>query len=124
MFIGTGTVITLNGVALPEILDVTPPGLSRETVPSSHMGTLVAHTFLAVKLYDGGELGLELGFDPDFTTPFTLGEFKEVVITFPDSGSTVWTFQAVITAYEPADPLEDRMTTTLALKVSGEVAIT
>ena len=123
MLIGTGTTVSFNAVAIAEVLDVTPPAMSRESVQSSHMGTTVAHTFLPTKLYDGGEVTLEIAFDPKLTTAFTNVDAQEVIITFPDSAGTTWTFQAFITGYEPADPLEDRMTATLTLKVTGEIVI-
>lgn len=122
MFIGTGTTITWNG-AIAEVLDVTPPGMSRESVQSSHMGSTVAHTFLPTVLYDAGELSIEMAFLPSFASAF-LATVGTAVITFPDSGATVWTFEAFATGYEPADPLEDRMTATLTLKVTGAIAIT
>jgi len=123
MYIGTGTVITFDASAIAEILDVSPPGMSRESIPVSHMGTTIAHRFLPAKLYDGGEVTLDIGFDPDFSLPFSEDETKEMIITFPDSGSTTWTFNAFITNYEPTDPLEDRMTATFTFKVDGAVTI-
>lgn len=122
MHIGTGTTVTFNAAAIAEILDVTPPGISRENVQSSHMGTVDAHTFLPVKLYDGGEVSLEIAFDPDMSMPFA-DTVAAMVITFPDSGSTTWTFNAFVTGYEPADPLEDRMTATITFKVTGAIVI-
>lgn len=122
MLIGTGTTITFNTSAIAEILDVTPPGMSRESIQSSHMGTTTAHTFLPSKLYDGGELQLDLAFDPKYAIPFN-GVVAACVITFPDSSATKWTFDAFITGYEPTDPLEDRMTASLTLKVTGTVTI-
>ena len=123
MLIGTGTTVSFGGVAMAEVLDVTPPGISRESVQSSHMGSTNAHTFLPTKLYDGGEVGLEIAFDPQFSTMLTNTAEVAVVITFPDSASTTWTFNGFITGYEPADPLEDRMTATLTIKVTGEITI-
>ena len=122
MFIGTGTTVSIGGSALAEVLDITPPGMSRESIQSSHMGTLVAHTFSPSKLYDGGEADFELAFEPNWAVPISAAA-QSVVITFPDSGSSTWTFDAFVTGYEPTDPLEDRMTATLTLKVTGAVTI-
>jgi len=122
MFIGTGTTVSIGGSAVAEILDVTPPGMSRESIATSHMGSTTAHSFLPSKLYDGGEVGLEIAFDPNWAVPIS-DDAASVVITFPDSGSSTWTFNAFVTGYEPADPLEDRMTATLTLKVTGEITI-
>jgi hypothetical protein len=122
MMIGTGTTVTFNSIALAEILDVTPPGMSRESVQSSHMGTVTAHTHLPTKLYDGGELTLEIAFDPKLVMPFA-DTVAACVILFPDSAASTWTFDAFVTGYEPADPLEDRMTATITLKVTGVITV-
>jgi len=122
MFIGTGTTVSIGGVAIAEILDVTPPGMSRESIQSSHMGSTIAHDFIPSKLYDGGEVTLEIAFDPNWAVPISAAA-QSVVITFPDSGSSTWTFDAFVTGYEPTDPLEDRMTASLTLKVTGAVTI-
>lgn len=122
MYIGTGTTISLGGSSIAEILDVTPPGMARESVQTSHMGSTVAHSFLPTKLYDGGEVTLEIAFDPNWAVPIS-DDAASCVITFPDSGSSTWTFSAFVTGYEPADPLEDRMTASLTLKVAEAVTI-
>jgi len=125
MYIGTGTTVSFGGSPIGEILDVTPPGVSRETVQSSTMGSVDAHTFLGTKLYDGGEVSLEIALNPTSSWVISSGDAAQaMVITFPDSGSTTWGFDAIVTGYEPADPLEDRMTATLTFKVTGAITIT
>jgi len=125
MYIGTGTTVSFGGSPIGEILDLTPPGVSRETVQSSTMGTVDAHTFLGTKLYDGGEVSMEVAFNPGATWVIGSGDAAQsMVITFPDSGGTTWTFDAIVTGYEPADPLEDRMTATITFKVDGDITIT
>lgn len=123
MYVGTGTTIGFDSGFLAEILDVTPPGMSRESIPTSHMATPDnAHTFTPSKLVDYGEMACDIGFDPSEEPPID-EDPETITITFPDSASTEWSFLGFMTGYEPADPLEDRMVASVTVKVSGKVSI-
>ena len=122
MFIGTGTTISFASGFLAEILDITLPGMSRESIQTSHMGTSGDHTFTPAKLVDNGEMVVELGFDADEDPPID-DDPETVTITFPDSGSSTWVFTGFLTGYEGSDPLEDRVTATATVKVTGGIVI-
>ena len=123
VFIGTGTTIAFGTSGFSaEILDVTPPGGSRESIQTSHMGTTDAHTFTPAKLVDWGELSFDIHFDPATTPPIGLVA-ETITITFPNSAATTWAFTGFCTGYESADPLEGKMTGTITVKVSGDVTI-
>lgn len=121
-FVGTGTTISFESGFLAEILDVTPPGRKRESIPTSHMGTTDDHTFTPAMLVDNGELKCELAFDAAATPPMNNAP-SSVVITFPDTGGTTWTFDGFLTSYEPKDPLEGRATASVTIKVTGAITI-
>ena len=122
MVIGTGTTISFESSFFAEILDIKPPSPSRESIPTSHMGTTSNHTFTPANLVDWGEMVVEMAFAPGTTIPIASAA-SECVITFPDSGSTTWTFTAFMINFEAADPLEDRMTATATVKVTGGVTV-
>jgi hypothetical protein len=126
MNIGTGTTIAFDSTLFAEVLDVSPPNLSRNSVETSHMSTDTNHTFMPTDLIDNGEVTLEIAFNPkyDFKASFFAKKVKSCVITFADSGDGIWTFSAFATGYEPSVPLEDRMTATITLKVTGGITIT
>lgn len=121
MILGTGITITFASGFLAEILDVSPPNLSRISVQSSHMLTPDNfHTFLEGKLTDPGELTVEIGFDPALAPPINDAP-ETIVITFPDAGAATQTFIGFMTGFEPSGPLEDRMTATVTIKATGPV---
>jgi len=123
MDISTGITITFSTGFFAEILDVSPPGSSRESIQTSHMGTTNnAHTFTPADLVDWGELSVEMAFAPA-TTPPIASAAEVIVITFPDSGASTWTFTGFMTGFEPSAPLEDRMTASATIKVTGAVAV-
>ena len=123
MDIGTGTTIAFSSGFFAEILDVSGPSAARESVQVSHMGTTNAHVFTPTDLVDWGELTVEIGFDPGTKPPMN-GAAETVTITFPNSGASTWAFSGFMTAFEPSVPLEDRMTGSATIKVTGDVTVT
>lgn len=122
MDIGTGTSIAFASGFLAEILSVSGPDASRKSIETSHMGTSSNHTFTPGDLVDRGEMSVEIAFDPE-TEPPVDDAPSECVITFPDSGATTWTFTGFMTGFSPSTPLEDRMTATCRIKVSGGIVV-
>jgi len=103
-----------------ELQDVNGASLSRDPIETSHQGTTSAKTFMPADLYDGGEVSFGIHFDPDADPPID-AVVEEVVITWPTG--TTHTFQAFMTGYAPAAPLNDKMTGEVTLKVSGTIVI-
>jgi hypothetical protein len=121
--IGTGSQIsfgTTNFTA--EILDITPPQASREAIRTSHMLTPGYHTFCPADLVDWGELEFEIHFDPAIEPPINQPA-ETITITFADSAATTWSFSGFMTAYHAKTPLENMMTGTIRVKVTGNVTI-
>lgn len=119
---GTGTSIEFSSGFFAEILDLTPPGPSRESIATSHFGTTEAMSFEPAKLVDWGEMTVEIAFDPETTPP--IGSAAEIiVITFPDTGATTWTFSGFMTSFEPSVPMDDQATASCTIKVSGKVTV-
>lgn len=118
---GFGITISFASGFLAEIIDTTPPEMSREPIGTSHTTTPDgAMTFIPADLVDNGECGVELNFDESEVPPINQPA-ETVVINFP-SGTT-WSFQGFLTNYAPAAPIDDRMTASATIKVSGPITI-
>lgn len=120
MQLGTGTTISFASGFLAEILDVRPPAASRGKVDTTHMLSTPTREFLPTVLHEWGEAEIDMGFDPGAEPPLT-GNAQAVTITYPD-GET-WSFNGWLSRYESTVPLEDKMTATCAIQVSGSVTI-
>lgn len=79
---------------------------------------------------DAGEVTLELLFDPvdatqDAVGPdgmlaiFNLQEQHGFQIVFSDVGATIWRFEGLVTAYEPAAPFDEALTASITVKLTG-----
>ena len=120
--IGTGFTVAFGTSGFTaEIVDVTPPGASRESIDVTHQGTTTARIFTPADLYDAGELSLSIHFNPDTDPPID-GDVEEVTLTFPSTAT--WVFNGFMTDYSPTGPLEDKMTADVTVKVSGDINIT
>jgi len=122
-FVGTGTTISFSTGFFAEILSVSGPNATRVSIPTSHMGTSAAHTFVPGDLTDWGEMTVELAFDPSVTPPIASAA-ESIVINFPDSDTSTWTFTGFMTGFSPSTPLEERATASCTIKVTGAVVVT
>ena len=112
--------------AVAEVTSITPPSLARETVDVTDFASAERWREFIGALKDGGEVTLEVNFDPDSsdTTNWladlnadTAGYYK---IVFPDA--TEWGFAALMTGFEAGVPLEDKMTASVTYKLTGKPA--
>lgn len=121
--VGTGTAITFDSGFFAEILSVNWSGISRESIDTSHMGTTGGMTFTPGDLYDPGELQVEMAFVPGTSPPYD-GAAETCTVTWPDAGAATWAASGFMTGFEVTGPLEERMTATGTVKLSGNITIT
>lgn len=123
--VGTGTTIVFGTSSFTaEILNVGQDGIDRIAVQTSHMTTTNSHTFMPGDLVDEGEVTLEFAFNPNNQPPIR-GAAETVTITFPipaggSAGATAQ-FTGFIKGWDWGAALEEKMTGTATLKVSGTV---
>lgn len=121
--IGTGTTITFGTSGFTaDILAVNWDGIARESINTSHMGTTNDHTFMPTDLVDNGEISVEIAFIGSLSPPIITNGAAETV-TVAWAGGSSWAASAFQTGFTAGAPLEDKMTGTLTLKVSGGITI-
>ena len=107
-----------------EVTSVTPPSLSMDTVAATHTDSEEGWREYIAGLLDAGEVTIELNFVPGGASTTALltklssraaGNFR---ITFPDL--TAWEFAGFCTGFEPAAPVEDKMSATATFKLTGK----
>lgn len=116
-----------------EVTDIDWGGITRNPIDTSHQGIAAAgagkfgnKTFIPADLSDPGELTLTLHFDPDQEPPIDQPA-ETLTLTWPlasgDATAATWAGSVFITSYEVGAPLDDKMTATMTVKVSGEVTM-
>lgn len=113
---------------LVQVREITPPGISRTSIEhTAHDSTTAWKEFLK-GLKDGGEITFMVSYDPvagshDFSTGILSDLDDDTTIpnwrlTFPDTGTTQWTFRGFVTSATPATPIDDNMTCSFTVKVA------
>ena len=92
---------------------------------TTHQSANKTREFIA-GLIDSGEVTVEFLLDSDDGGQNKLiedvgGEADTFVLTLP--GDIVWEFSAYVRSYSPGAPLDDRMTGTSVLKLTGETTL-
>lgn len=131
--ISTGATITFSSsffaTAGNQITNISISDWARPAIDVAHFGTSAVKDFLAGDLTDPGAITVEFLLDATTTPPFAA--IETTVITFPGVTGQIWTWTtagdnkgAFLTDFSIDMPLEDVMTGSATLKLSGVVAIT
>ena len=109
------------------ITNINWDGIERASLPTSHLGTTTAHTFIPGDLYDPGEISLDIQFDPDDFPPIS-AVAETITVTYPlTAGATTaanWASTGFLTGASHIVPLEALMTGTITVKLSGAITPT
>lgn len=132
--LGYGTAFAIHDGADPgafdtiaEVMDIKPPNQQTADVKVTHYASPNGMEEYIGGLTDPGEATFGINWIPnDATDQIILGlkaskEKRDMKITWPNG--TTWTFNGYIKGFEPAAPIEDRMTATVTVRVSGDTTI-
>lgn len=129
--VGTGATFTFATTGL--VLDLTSiewGGISREPIDVTHLGSTPAKEFISGDLYDPGEITIEGLLDPNDgdTVPIAgAAEVMRVTFPLPPTGFSVaafWEASGFITEYEVGVPMEEEMTFSATIKLTGTITFT
>lgn len=113
--------------AIAEITNIGGPGLARDTYETTTHGSPGGWRQFIGGLKDGGEVSADVNYHPSehdaLVADFDDTGARTYQVVFPDPESTTWTFQAILTGFEPSAPHDDKLTASLAWKVSGKPTI-
>jgi hypothetical protein len=110
-----------------EVKSITPPSDTVDVIDATHMTSPNATREFVLGLNDPGESSFEMNFIPGSLADQTLQAVRAaraVVtcrITFPNAQR--WTFLAIMTGYEPTNPMDDLMVATVTFKVTGSYGV-
>ncbi len=124
-----GTLLKIAGTTVAGVTNIGGPGLTLETIDvTNHSSTSAWREFVG-GLKDGGEIPVDIVFDPVAATHknasggllylLTTRASASFTITFPDAAPTTWTFTAFVTSFEVGAPVADGLTASVTLKITG-----
>ena len=120
---GFGTTITFSSSFFAEIQKVALKGYARNAIQTTHMTTTSGYrTFQPSDLKDPGTLTIDLSFRPNDDIPIT-SVAATCTVTFPtpagsSTGATL-ACSAFLTSFDIMDPMDERMTATAEVKLTG-----
>lgn len=125
-----GTQLKIGSTAIAEVLGINGLALKVDTVDvTSHASTGAWKEFIAT-LKDAGEVSLEISYVPTEATHknasggllylLTNMTTQTFSIVWPDSGTTTWTFDGIVTQFSPTAPHDGKLGATVAIKVTGQ----
>lgn len=117
---------------IAEVVSISPPKISVGSVETTHLSS--SRKTFRPTIMDGGEVSFEIHYDPDETTHSALTTLatataanqaaKNWRITFTDATPATYTFSAFVTGFEVGQVgVEENITATITMKVSGAVTI-
>ena len=117
---GHGTTITFGTSGFDaNLISVNGPGVTREDIDNTHMGTDTAMAFLPSALYNGGEVSITVEHDASIDVPIS-EDAETITIDWAGSGST-WAFSGYCKGYTPGASIGERMEAEMVIKVTGEI---
>lgn len=122
------------GTAIAQVTNISGPGLSADAIDvTSHDSTSGYREFLQ-GLKDGGEISLDLNFDPVLAThdkvsggvldDFNTGTAVSWYLVFTDAATSTWNFSGITTGFELEAPMDDKLAATVTIKVTGVPTLT
>lgn len=123
--VGTGSTIQFGTSNFDgAILSIEQSGISREAIETTDLSTTGARTFIPGKLYDGGELNLEIAYELDKVPPYE-GDPETITMRGPlQSGELTAagaSFTGFINNMSRAFAIEERMACSITIKVAGNI---
>lgn len=122
-------------VDIAQVRDISGPSMSVDAVEVTARDTSKWRAFTP-GLRDGGEVTFDLIYDPDLASHsatnsttglvhFLLnGTTKTYRLVMSQSGGDYFEFSGIVTAFTPESPLEDAMTASCTIKITGAVSFT
>lgn len=112
---------------IAEVVNVTPPGFSRDTVDVTHLNSPDAFKEYIAGLADGGEASITINFRPNVSDNLMesfLAPVDDFRILFP-GGAVALDFAGIVTGYEIGDVVaDDKMSATFTVKATGKPVLT
>ncbi|RMD51892.1 outer capsid protein Hoc [Candidatus Parcubacteria bacterium] len=128
--IGDGATPTEAFTTIPGVRNLTGPSYSSETIDVTHHASSGNYRQMLPTFLSAGEVSFDLLYDSaDAThgqlfTDFEARTLRNFELTFTDTGAEKHSFAAYITGMELAAPIDDAVTMSVTLTISGQVTRT
>lgn len=114
--------------AIAEINSIGGPNKSRGTIDVTSLDSTGGYREFIASFRDPGEITLEMNFTRDgydnLNDDFDSDSSVEYQIILSDTGNTTFDFAGYVTALGMAVPMDDKVTASITIKITGQVTMT
>lgn len=128
---GDGATPTETFTTIAKVTSISGPARTRATIDVTAHDSPNQYMEYIGGLKDGGEVSLEINYDPADTTQDLDGDFDDVtarnyqIVILPDTTDEVtWDFAGWLTELSDEFPHDDKMARTLTVKITGQPVLT
>ncbi len=127
--IGDGATPTENFSTIAEVKDIGGPKLKLNTADVTSHSSTDGWKEVIGTILEAGEVSAKINFIPTNSThSYSTGLIKDMLartkrnfkIVFPDAGSTTWLLPALVTGFEPSEPVDGVLEADITLTISGK----
>lgn len=127
--IGDGGSPTETFTTIAEVTEISGPSLALDVIDVTSHDSTGGWREKIGGLLDGGEVTFTINYLPSNATHnATTGLLRDLKnrtkrnfkLVFPDAGSSTWSFTALVTSFEPSEPIDDRLTADVTLSITGQ----
>jgi predicted secreted protein len=125
-----GIALKKGGTAYANVTNISGPNLSVDVEDVTSHDSTGAWEEVVATIIRSGEITMDIVYDPAHAThKYAAGGLLydlvqrtaiEFTLVFPDDASTTWTFNALITGFEPTGPVGGELGATVKFKVTGQ----
>ena len=116
---------------LAEVISISPPSQSTDIIDVTHLKSVNRRREFLAGFIDPGDVTLELNHVPGSAADTAIQALEGLStttnfrVTFPDgtSGSVTWIFAGFLQGYEPNITPDDKMTSSVTIKVTGATTV-
>lgn len=121
--IGYGTTVTVGTGLQAEVYEVTWGGMERASVETTHLTTATPKTFIPSDIYDPGTLDFTLAFLPTELPDIGAATATTTIDWMGNGVNNKWAASMFQTSHEAAATIEERVESSVSMKVSGAITI-
>ena len=116
--------------AIGQVKEINGPGLSQDTVETTHHASTAAFRTYTPMLLKGGEMTIEILFDPVLAThkndsggilfAYEQQAAYDYRVTFADVDATEWDFNAIVTGFESSASFDGALSASCTFEITGQ----
>jgi len=125
-----GCALKKGGTEYAGVTNISGPGLALDTVDVTSHDSTAGWEEVVGTILRSGEISLDLVYDPaDATHKYAAGGLLydlvqrtaiALTLVFSDTAATTWSFNALVTGFEPSMPVDGFLGASVTMKLTGQ----